>query len=164
MSDWEIKKPLGCCSGSNKEILPGDEYFAALIETNQGLERHDYCKEYWQENHPEVFYFWKAIMPDPNQKKSIFIDDDTIMTFFNRLADEEDAEKINFRFVLCLMLMRKRRLKYVSSEVQDERELWLLNVAGEKRTTQVVNPNLREEQIEELTDNLGQILQIEISE
>ena len=103
-------------------------------------------------------------MPDPDQKKSVFIDDDMIMTFFERLADEEDSEKINFRFVLCLILMRKRRLKYVSSEMQDNREIWLLNVAGEKRTTQVVNPNLREEQIEELTDNLGQILQIDIPE
>jgi len=164
MSDWEINKPLGQCFGSNEEILPGVDYYAVLVETEQGLERRDFCKEYWESQTPQVYYFWKAKMPDPKQKKQLFIDDDMMMSFFDRLENESDAEKLNFRFVLCLILMRKRLLKYLSSEIVDESDVWSLKVTGQKRVAQVVNPSLTEEQIDELTDNLGQILQVEIQE
>ena len=30
MDDWEIKKPLGQCSGTGKVIESGEEYFAAM--------------------------------------------------------------------------------------------------------------------------------------
>ncbi len=60
--------------------------------------------------------------------------------------------------------MRKRLLKYLSSQIVDESDVWSLKVTGQKRVAQVVNPSLTEEQIDELTDNLGQILQVEIQE
>lgn len=164
MSDWEIKRPSGVCAGSGADIEPGNEYYAALVDSEEGLLRKDYSLEYWNENTPNVFYFWKAKMPDPEQKKQLFIDDDMLMAFFNRLESEQEQEKINFRFVLCLVLMRKRLLKYESCELVDEDEVWTLKVTGQKSNVKVVNPNLTEEQIDELTENLGQIMQVEIEE
>lgn len=165
MSDWEIKKPLGRCWGSDEEILPGEEYYASLAETEEGgFERRDFTVEYWNANQPSVFYFWKAKMQDPDQKKNIFIDDDMLMAFFDRLENTESQEKLNFRFVLCLILMRKRMLRYKSSELKDGQEVWSLKVTGQKREVEIINPRLTEEQIDELTENLGSILQIEIDE
>ena len=42
MSEWEINKPLGQCSGTERTIEYGEEYFAALIETEEGLQRYDF--------------------------------------------------------------------------------------------------------------------------
>ena len=109
MDEWEINKPLGQCCGTGKKIEPGEEYFAALVETDQGLQRHDYRVDYWEQKKPCVFCHWKTQIPFPDQKKQIFIDENMLMAFFERLAQETDQEKINFRFVLTLILMRKRR-------------------------------------------------------
>jgi hypothetical protein len=101
-------------------------------------------------------------MTRPEQKKKLFIDDEMLMAFFDRLANETDPEKINFRFVLTLILMRKRKLKYESSHIDSTgQELWTLRVTGQDRTETVVNPHLTEDQIEQLSGQMGQILQVE---
>ena len=107
MVEWEINKPLGQCWGSGTKIEYGQEYFGALVETEEGLQRRDYCAEYWQNEKPDVFCFWKTKLPNPDQKKQIFVDDDMLMAFFERLEKETEPEKINFRFVLALILRRK---------------------------------------------------------
>lgn len=162
MSEWEINKPLGQCWGSGRKIEYGEEYFGALVETQEGLQRRDYCADYWQSEKPDVFCFWKTKLPNPDQKKQIFVDDDMLMAFFDRLEKETEPEKINFRFVLALILMRKRHLKYDETKIDNGNEIWRLKVAGDKRTAEVVNPHLNEEQIEQLSSQIGQILQTDI--
>ena len=163
MDEWEIEKPLGQCYGTGRKIEYGEEYFAALVETDQGLQRRDFCAEYWQDKNPDVFCYWKTRMPHPDQKKQIFVDDEMLMAFFDRLARETEQEKINFRFVLALILMRKRRLKYDSSKIEDDKEIWRLRIVGsDKQFVKLINPNLNEEQIEQLSSQLSQILQVEL--
>lgn len=160
MEEWQINKPLGQCSGSGRKIEGGQEYFAALVETEQGLQRQDFCVEYWLTGKPKVFCYWKTKLPHPDQKKQIFIDDEMLMAFFERLGQETEQEKINFRFVLALILMRKRRLKYDSSKTEQGNEIWRLRVTGDTQIADVINPHLDQEQISQLSSQLGQILQV----
>ncbi len=162
MADWEINKPLGQCSGSGRKIEPGEEYFGALVEVEQGLQRRDFCVEFWEREKPQVYCFWKTKLAPPNEKKELFISDDMLVAFFERLANETEPEKVSFRFVLALVLMRKRRLKYDSTKMEDGREIWQLRMAGEKDLVDVVNPHLDEDQIEQLTSQIGQILQADL--
>lgn len=162
MADWEINKPLGQCSGSGRKIEPGEEYYGALVEVEQGLQRRDFCVEFWEREKPQVYCFWKTKLAPPNEKKELFISDDMLVAFFERLANETEPEKVSFRFVLALVLMRKRRLKYDSTKMEDGREIWRLRMAGDKDLVEVVNPHLDEDQIEQLTSQIGQILQADL--
>jgi hypothetical protein len=162
MADWTINKPLGQCCGTGRAIEPGQEYFGALVESEQGLERRDYSVEYWESEKPGVFCFWRSRLADPDEKKELFVSDEMLMAFFERLANETDPEKVNFRFVLALVLMRKRRLKYDATKMDGAREIWSLRVVGEKDLVEVVNPHLDDEQIELLTSQIGQILQADL--
>jgi hypothetical protein len=161
MAEWDIHKPSGVCSGSGKVIEPDEEFIAALIETPGGLQRRDYSAEYWMANRPGTYCHWKSIMPKDDKKKKIFVDNDMLLAFFERLASETDEEKVNFRFVLTLVLMRKRLVKYDSSENIDGKEIWTVKITGRDEKAQVVNPNITEDKIEQLSEQLGQILQIE---
>ena len=156
MEEWEIEKPLGRCAGTGDPIEPAAEYFATLVETPQGLERRDFCEKYWREHKPAVFCYWKTKLLEQEQKKKLFIDDDMLMALFERLAAETNREKVNFRFVLSLILMRKRLLKYDSSFNQDGNEVWRLRVVASvaKDMVDVVNPRLSQEQIEQLSHSL----------
>ena len=162
MAEWEINKPIGQCSGSGRTIEYGEEYYGALVETHEGLQRCDFCADYWQNEKPDVFCFWRTKLPDPNQKKQIFIDDNMLMAFFERLENETEQEKINFRFVLALILMRKRYFKYDETKIENGNEIWRLRVVGEKSFVEVTNPHLDEEQIEQLSSQLGEILQTDL--
>ena len=158
MAEWDINRPLGECCGTGQQIEAGQEYFGALVETEEGLIRRDFCGEYWDKEKPEVFCYWKTKLPDPEEKKPMFIDDDMLMSFFERLVDETEQEKVNFRFVLAMILMRKRRLKYDATKMDGEQEMWRLRVVGSKDMVEVLNPHLAEEQIEQLSSQLGEIL------
>ncbi len=162
MDEWEINKPLGQCYGTGRKIEYGEEYFGALVETGEGLQRQDFCADYWEKEKPDVFCYWKTRLPHPDQKKQIFVDDDMLLAFFERLEKETEQEKLNFRFVLALILMRKRRLKYDATRVEDAKEIWRLRIVGEKQIVEVINPHLDEEQIEQLSSQIGQILQTDL--
>jgi hypothetical protein len=159
VADWEIKKPLGRCYGTGRELAVGEEYYAALVQNETQFERRDFGAEYWESQKPEVFCFWKSHVANPQQKKKLFIDDAMLMAFFDRLATETEPEKVNFRFVLTLILMRKRKLKYESSRNENGNEIWTLRVTGEDRSQEVVNPHLSEDLIGQLAEQMGHILQ-----
>ncbi len=162
MGEWEINKPLGQCYGTGRKIEHGEEYFGALVEIDEGLERRDFCADYWESEKPNVFCYWRSKLPHPDQKKQIFVDDEMLMAFFERLEKETGQEKVNFRFVLALILMRKRRLKYDATRVENGKEIWRLRIVGEKEIVEVINPQLDEEQVEQLSSQIGQILQTDL--
>jgi hypothetical protein len=162
MNEWEINKPLGQCYGTGEKIEYGQEYFGALVGTEEGLQRRDFCADYWDSQKPDVFCYWKTRLPEPGQKKQLFVDDQMLMAFFERLEKETEQEKIDFRFVLALVLMRKRILKYDETRTEDDKEIWRLRMVGDKQTAEVVNPHLDEERIEQLSSQIGEILQTDL--
>jgi len=163
MADWEIQRPLGQCCGTGQKIEPGQQYVAALVETEQGLQRRDFCLQYWSRQRPHVYCYWKTTMPQHGQKRQIFVDDEMLLAFFERLAQESDPEKLAFRFVIALVLMRKRRLRYDSSRIENGTEIWRLRVAGaDKEFVEVKNPRLDDDRIEQLSSQIGTILQVEL--
>ena len=159
MDEWEVSKPVGQCYGSNKKIEYGEEYFATLVETAEGLVRQDFCADYWNSEKPNVFCYWKTKLPHPDQKRLIFVDEEMLTAFFERLEREIEEEKINFRFILALILMQKRRLKYDTTKIEGDKEIWRLKVTGKDEFTDVINPHLDDGQIEQLTSQIGDILQ-----
>ncbi len=165
MSEWEVDKPLGQCYGTGRKIEPGEEYFGALVEIEEGLQRRDFCADYWESEKPNVFCYWKSRLPLPDEKKQLFVDDNMLMAFFERLANETEREKLNFRFVLGLILMRKRLLKYDATRDEDGKEIWRLRIVGDKSTdnrVEVINPHLDEEQVKQLSSQIGQILHTDV--
>lgn len=157
MEQWKVERTAGVCAGSGKTLEPGEEYYAALLDTQTGFERRDFCAEYWENEKPERYSFWKTVIPQPNEKKKLFVDDSVLMNFFERLADETDELKVNFRFVLALILMRKRKLKYEDSRREDNKEIWTMRFVRETETHQVINPELDDDQIEQVSQELSAI-------
>ena len=159
MEQWEVQRTTGQCAGTERTFEPGEEYYAALVECEAGFERRDFSCAYWETHQPEVFSFWKTRVPEPNQKKKLFLDDGVLVNLFERLADETEATRVNFRFVLALILMRKRMLKYEDTKRDGKQEIWKMRRVGTKEIHDVVNPHLGEEQIQEVSQELSAILQ-----
>ncbi len=159
---WQIKKGGEKCAGSDKTLEPGEEYYAALIETNEGFDRIDYSVDYWNHQQPAVYCFWKTRVPVKEEKKKLFVDDAILVNIFERLENEQDPMKINFRFVLALILMRKKLLKYEDTLREGDQEIWKMKMAREEKVHQVTNPHLTDEKIEQVSVELSTILHGEL--
>lgn len=158
MEQWKVQRTSCRCSGTEKELNPGEEFYAALIEGEEGFERVDYCCEYWQANKPAVYCYWRSKVPVKDEKEKLLVDDDVLVNVFHRLDGENDTKKINFRFVLALILMRKRILKYESSDIIDNQEIWKMKMVKNPNLIDVVNPHLDDEKIQEVSQELSTIL------
>ena len=101
-------------------------------------------------------------MPLPNQKKKLFVDDEILINFFKRLEDEKEPIKVHFRFVLALILMRKKILKYEDTRREAGQEIWKMRFVKETEMHEVVNPELDDPQIEQVSQELSSILHGEL--
>ncbi|NOZ21565.1 MAG: hypothetical protein GXP25_10810 [Planctomycetes bacterium] len=162
MSDWSIKRGELKCSKCSRDFEQEEEYFSALYDEDRQFIRRDYCLQCWngRENDP-VFSFWKTRVPVREQERKI-VDDEVVMNFFQRLQGETDPMKINFRYVLALLLMRKKILKLEDIRYDDKGEALVLKQKGEEGEIAVYNPQLTEEQIGQVTEQVGQILNVTV--
>jgi hypothetical protein len=88
----------------------------------------------------------------------VFVDDDVLCELFERLGQAVDPAKVNFRFVLGLILMRKRRIVYESTRHDGEKEIWSVRFKGREELLDLLNPRLDEQQVGEVSVQLGEIL------
>ena len=160
---YEIGRPAGTCAATGKPIQAGDKFHAALRETPTGFERLDISTDAWADfPKTDLLASWQTTMPAAEAKKKIFVDDEVLLELFERLADASEPAKLNFRFVLGLILMRKRLLIYENTRVDGEKEFWTVRRRGRDGNLDLLNPRLDEQQITEVSQQLSQILNEEL--
>ncbi len=165
--DFKISRTEGVCSKSAKTIPPGEEYIALVRIGEDELIREDYSLAGWEEladknlaEAPDVLGVWRTRMPKPQEKKKLLIDEDLLINFFERLEGQDDPNRINFRFVLGLILMRKKLLIYEGMETKnDGAEVWKMRMKGGDRICEVIDPHMDEEKITAVNASLGEIMQ-----
>jgi hypothetical protein len=116
---YEISRPTGVCAATGRVIGVGEEFVAALAEDEGGerLERLDYSVEAWaggaRPGAPlRLFGHWRATMRAAGDKRRPFIDDAALVDLFAQLEGATEPGRVSFRYLLALMLIRKRLLKY----------------------------------------------------
>jgi len=161
--DWEIVKGQQKCQGCDKQFAEQEEYFSALYDQENKFVRKDFCTECWEKRGREsVYSFWKTRCIPEEKKVKKFVDDSVILDFFIRLQDATEPSKKNFRYVLALLLMRKKLLKFDDVKKGEGGEALVLSYPAEGRKFEVYNPQLTEEQIRQVTEEVGQILNVKI--
>jgi hypothetical protein len=160
---YDVPRAGGKCSVTNKDIAPGEKFMAVVRETPEGLERLDISLDAWpQFERANLLGFWQTTMPHPEEKKRLFVDDEVLCNLFERLADASEPAKVNFRFVLALVLMRKRFIVYENTRHESGRDIWVVRMKGKDQRMDLVDPKLDEKQVTEVSQQLGQILNEEI--
>jgi hypothetical protein len=161
--DWEIAKSLQRCQACEKPFDPQEEYFSALYDQDNKFVRKDFCPACWdKQDQTTLFSFWRTRCIPEEKKVKKFVDDSVILDFFMRLQGTADPSKKNFRYVLALLLMRKKLLKFDDIKKGEGGEALVLSLPAEGTKFEVYNPQLTEEQIQQVTEEVGQILNVKI--
>lgn len=162
---YQVARSTGRCAASDRVLEPGTACMAALcdVQEGEGFVRIDYSVEAWENgSRPDRLYsFWRAVVPDAKPDTRVFVDDEVLLDLFDRLADDERSQRQAFRFVLALVLLRKRRLKFDRREEVDGGVQWHMSARGEQSSTGpwvVVDPGLGDDDVIALHEQLGEIL------
>ena len=85
-----------------------------------------------------------------------------ILNFFLRLEGADEPERVNLRYIVALILMRKRILKFETAGKEGETDYWVLRLVRDKTHHRVVNPHLSDEEIDELSQQVGDLLNMDV--
>jgi|GEM_PF-138075 len=197
---YDLGRFTGTCAATGVALPPDTPCVTALCEASSAdsanagtpfslfLRRVDYSIPAWEAGaRPEgLLYFWRTTVASGDGRRTMLVDDETLLDLFHRLESDERPQRVAFRFVLGLLLVRKRLLRVagqrrektsgvVSTESgsapagseggvtpEREREIWLLQPRGSDPSSppiEVENPRLGDADIRDIAEQLGEIMQ-----
>ncbi|MFM7806814.1 MAG: hypothetical protein ACKPEA_02655 [Planctomycetota bacterium] len=159
-----VGKPTFQCASTGEPLPAGTACVTAVRELPQGgFERLEYTLAAWQNGaRPEgLLCWWKTVMPQPDAKRRLVLDDEAIEEVFDRLAEDDRPNRVAVRWLLAMILLRKKRLRHLRIEDRSGVETWLFSRRGDAEgapPTPVTRPALDEEAIAALSEELGAVV------
>ena len=176
---YSLSSPTRRCAGSGRELRTGEPFVGALcqdVETEE-FRRLDYCAQAWEAgSRPaaplELIGTWRGLVPDPNEKRKLLLDEGSMLDLFEQSADAPDGANAAtsrrrevFRFVLALILIRKRLLVCEKSTWSDgTTSVMLVRPKGVPKPPEgpalleVVDPGMRDEDVAVAVEQLQTVL------
>lgn len=158
MTDYQIQSNTRRCAATGRELRPGEKCYTVLLDANGQFARQDYSLEAWQGPPATAFGFWLSHIPVGDESRKPRIDDELLMDCFQRLEGETEASRINFRYIIALLLMRRKRLKFEEVRAEAGHEVLVLRCARTRAVYAVVNPNLTEAELEAVQEEVFRVL------
>jgi hypothetical protein len=159
MTEYQIQPLSFRCAQTGRELKPGEQCYSALIESPDGLRRIDYAAEAWPGPPPGAIAFWRSRVPRSAPGKGPQpLDDAVLVQFFERLADAEQESSRNFRYILTLLLLRKKILKLTDTVTDGDREILIVRKTATGDEYRVLNPGLTGTQLMALEADVEKIL------
>jgi hypothetical protein len=158
MTDYQIQPNTRRCAITGRQLQPGERFFTALLETGGQFVRQDYSEEAWQGPPAGAFSFWTGRVPEGNETHKPQVDDDLLVECFERLEGQTEPSRVSFRYVVALLLMRRKRFKFDEARTEDGREVLLVRCARSGTKYQVVNPGLAESEMLAVQEEVFKVL------
>jgi hypothetical protein len=158
MIDYQIQPSTRRCFVTGRELQPGERCYSVLLDDQGKLTRRDYSAEAWQGPPPEAFSFWAGRIPTPQGRRRAVFDDDVLLECFHRLEGQPEPGRVNLRYVLGLMLLRRKRLAFAEAHQEDGREVLVLRCMRTGARHTVINPGLNEEELVSVQEDVFQAL------
>jgi hypothetical protein len=158
MMDYQIQPNTRRCAVTGRELRPGEKFYSVLLEEGGKFLRQDYSNEAWQGPPCGAFSFWAGRIPQSEEHKRSPIDDELLLDCLQRLEGQSEPARVNFRYVVALLLMRRKRLRFEEARTEGEQEILLLRCVGTRNTYRVLNPRLTEEEMTAVQEEVFQVL------
>jgi hypothetical protein len=157
--EWYINKGARACVLCDKTFAEEEAYLSALYDENNTFTRKDFCAECWDKKEDgNIFSFWKTKVPKKPETVQRYAKIDVFYDLFNKLENETELSRVNFRYVLSLYLMRKKALKLMTTHKSNGNEYLVLHNVKEGRDTEVFKPQLNKEQMLAVTEEIGKLI------
>src|SRR5262249_53940321 len=112
MTDYQIQAPARRCAATGRDLRPGEKYHSALLDEAGAFVRRDYAADAWAGPPPGAVAFWAGRVPHAGEAAPPRIAAGMLVECFHRLDGAADPAKVQFRYVVALLLMRRKRFKF----------------------------------------------------
>lgn len=114
MSNWNLRRQRIACAACGASFADGARYFSLLSTAAGEVARVDHCADCWaRRDAAGSDLFWWRTRHTEQPRRGPALNLEALEALFVALEGRNDLRVKELRFLLCLLLMRKRRLKTV---------------------------------------------------
>lgn len=165
MIDWNLQVRGHRCHSCTHHFADGEAYHTLLFDERGAYARLDVCENCWVNQFSQgcvdrkgFISHWQGVFrapvarPDPIQQA-------TAESLLRELSAQGDPKFIPARYILAVMLERKRRLKVKSELREDGLRTFIYEQPETGDVFKVVDPELQLGQLEEVQREVARLLQ-----
>jgi hypothetical protein len=159
-NEWEIKGRATACSSTGRPFEEGEYFYTLLFREKEGFRREDLCEEAWKARNENIqpFSFWRTRFEAPPPPPPEPMEKETAEGLLRRFMGEGDEAHSHVRFVLAVMLERKRILKQIEAREEDGRRLLIYEHAKSGDVFVIPDPGLRLDQVASVQSEIAALL------
>jgi hypothetical protein len=160
-TDWEIKGRSESCAVTNRPFQEGEYFYTLLFRDKTGFHRQDWSEEAWGKRDETIrpFSFWRSRFEPPAPPPPEPLAKESAEDLLRRFMQEEHSRHANARYILGVMLERKRILKQIESRSDTTGRTLIYEHTKTGEVFVIPDPQLRLDQIEAVQNEVVALLQ-----
>lgn len=161
---WSIKSRAHICSVTEKHFVDGESFCTAIFpdpETS-GYLRQDFSLDAWKNRAPDTappFSFWTSVYHAPVKEEEVQVTEESPENLLRRLIEEDEEHTENARYILAIMLERKKQLVEADSQPTPS---GIIRIYEQRKTGDVFivkDPNIPLNDIEKIQEEVSELLE-----
>ena len=160
-NDWTIQSRSIHCAATGAAFSEGEHFYTLLFREKDGFRREDMCEEAFKNRAetPAPFSFWRSKFEPPQAAPPEAVSKQTAEDLLRSYMMEPGIEHANARYILALMLERKRLLREVEVKRGDDGSLTRIYERAKTGEVFVIpDPQLRLDQVEQVQMQVAGLL------
>lgn len=155
--EWEVPKRSNACTACGRPFVDGEALAAYLQADGESYARRDQCLACDPPSDPPPLGTWRTRAALPSATGPVF-DREGLFALLAGLGAASDPQPQRLRFVLALLLWRRKTLKLEDTRNDPDGELWIFRSTRSDDRYEIRRPDLDEGQAEQLSAQLEQLL------
>lgn len=160
MAEWRIRRRHGACGACEREFEDGERHASLLFVAGEDLAREDLCRACWTARAPDGDdLLWWFTRYHRDRRRTLQLDLASLERLFVELEGRGEEKLRELRYLLCLLLMRKRKLKLARVRRGREGEFLVVRRPRREEELSVLVFDFSPERMDELRTHLHEMLE-----
>jgi hypothetical protein len=166
MIEWNIQSRSHACQACGKGFADQQPYHTLLFDEKRDYRRLDVCEPCWGAQYSQgaterkgFISHWQGVYEAPPAAPPDPIQKETAETVLRNLIGQNEPHYAAARFILAVMLERKRLLKVKAQFTQDGQRVFVYEHARSGEVFNVPDPNLQLTQLDAVQREVAGLLE-----
>lgn len=161
---WSIKSRAHFCAVTEQHFEDGESFYTAIFPDpeSSGYLRKDFSVAAWEkrgEDEDQPFSFWQSTYHAPVKEEPVEVTQESPEDLLRRLIEEDEEHTENVRYILAVMLERKKQLKEADNQPTASGIIRIYEHRKSGDVFIVKDPNIPLDQVEKVQDEVAQLLE-----
>jgi hypothetical protein len=161
-NDWSIQSRGDRCAATGQEFADGEFFYTLLYDEKDAFRREDLSEQAFKDraaDAPVPYSFWRTKYEAPPPAAPEPLAKQTAEDLLRKYMEETSPQHANARYILALMLERKKMLKEIEVKKADDGRLTRIYEHSKTGEVFVIpDPGLRLDQLGEVQSQVAEML------